>query len=442
MKLTIVLTILLLSINSCSLIEDKLLGPQEDLIELYETDSEEFPLLVIDEAGTQFVFSQDLKSLYLEFANADQWMMQFGADGLPSDLLIKHDNEEYLVQFGPFNGDLSSIVIVDQNTDKKTFVYDVEFEGVSEAASSFFQDSFSQKNLRTEATTTDFSSWYESNKATIFKIGGPAMTAISLGLCGVSVKAAIVTGGILTAIAVVNCGSFAASFASSNIKNHGVAIVVKAGTLPGKFAEAVLKCAFIGKVDCIKASAGAAVAFVSFFSTAKKRNVNIEADKTLAAFVATGGLAGTWEAETELEGTNNKQSYSFGLNGGFATVETLLQTSEIEVMVTARIGFIYTLLTNEKLNMNFQRIIITSRIANLQDGTTKQEQIGPISWDDFLSMYEQAGYNLPPNAGITVYELSEDKTELTLKFVTNSLTLKRKEETDLFIENNFTTPLQ
>jgi hypothetical protein len=436
MKQTIILTLLLLITNSCNILSDDLFGPKEGQVELYETDSEDFPLLVVDEDGTQFVFSQDLKSLYLEFANADRWMMRLGSDGLPSDLLIKHNSDEYLVQFGPFNGDLSSIVIVDQNSGKKSFVHDIEFQGVSDAASSFINQGLSQKNFRPGATHIDFSAWYEANKGTIHKYGGAVITGVSLGLCGLSIEAAVISGGFLTAIAIANCGSFAAGFASSQIKNDGAAVVVKSGTLPGKFAEAALKCASLDKSKCIAGAAGAAIAVESFLFTAKNRNVNIEAARTLAAFIATGGLAGTWEIESVMDGINTKQSYFFGLDGGLFTLETLQQTNSTELRTATRIEFNYTLLVNEQLNLSYRTIQQTYRFANSEDGSTTQEQIGPLSWDSYINKYGQNVSGLPvANGGTFGYELSEDKTELTFNAGQNSLTMKRKEETDLVIGN-------
>ncbi|MFT7249479.1 MAG: hypothetical protein ACI8UX_001583 [Psychromonas sp.] len=434
MKQTVILTLFILLTTSCNLLPGDFFGQEEGQVELYETDSDDFPLLVVDADGTSFLFSQDLKSLYLEFINSDQWLIQLGPDGLPSDLLIKNDSDEYLIQFGPFNGDLSSIVLVDQNSGKKTFVSDIEFKGISDASSSFIQEGLSQKNLRPRATSIDFSSWFEANKGTIQKIGGVVAKSVSLGLCGVSIKAAVVSGGFLTAIAIANCGSFAASIASSNIKNDGAAIVVKSGTLPGKFAEAALKCASLDKSKCIAGAAGAAIAVGTFLSTAKNRNINIEASRTLAAFVTTGGLAGTWENESTIEGIKFKQSYYFGLDGGLYEAASLQQTSDAEVRTTIKIDFKYTLLPNEQLNINFQTILQTFRLANLQNGTTKEQQIGPISWDSYVTNYGQNGNGTTvDNPGTFGYELSEDKTELTFNAGENSLTMKRKEEIDLVI---------
>ncbi len=358
--------------------------------------------------------------------------MQLGLDGLPSELLTIHGSDEYLVQFGPFNGNLSSIVIVDQNSGKKTFVHDVEFEGISEASSSFTSTDFASKKLRPRATQVDFNSWYEASKGVMKKHGGKLMGAVSLGLCAASVQAAIGTAGFFTAIAVANCGSAFASIVSSSMDSDGAAVVVKAGTLPGKFAETALKCAFTDKVKCIFAAAGSAAAVGSFLFTAKTRNVNIEAARTLAAFIATGGLAGTWENESVMEGINLKQSYYFGLEGGLFTLVTLQQTSQLELRSTIGIEFNYTLLPNEQLDLSYQVIQQTVRSANMADGTTNQTQIGPLSWTEYISVYGQSSPSVP-NGGIFSYELSEDKTELTFLAGENSLIMKRKEEPELII---------
>ncbi|MFT6880108.1 MAG: hypothetical protein ACJARG_001037, partial [Arcticibacterium sp.] len=82
----------------------------------------------------------------------------------------------------------------------------------------------------------------------------------------------------------------------------------------------------------------------------------------------------------------------------------------------------------------FQTILQTFRLANLQNGTTKEQQIGPISWDSYVTNYGQNGNGTTvDNPGTFGYELSEDKTELTFNAGENSLTMKRKEEIDLVI---------
>ncbi len=63
MKQAFALTLILLFTNSCSLLPDDFLGPKASPLELYETGSDEYPLLMVDEDGTQFVFSEDLRSL-------------------------------------------------------------------------------------------------------------------------------------------------------------------------------------------------------------------------------------------------------------------------------------------------------------------------------------------------------------------------------------------
>jgi hypothetical protein len=436
-----VLCVSLFLVNSCNLLpgekddspdgEDPI--AEESLVELYETGNDSFPLLVIDNLGNTFGFSQDLDSLYLGFPNEDQWMISFDENLLPKSALIQHEGKDWLIYFSEFQSDKSNLVVVNQQTGESSFAYNVNFDGIQEAVAGLRIS----PNMRPGNVELDFSSWYNSNKTIISKMGGAVMTGVSLGLCGLSIEAAVVSGGLLTAVAVLNCGSFASSFVASKVENKGVGVVIKSGAGVGKYAEAVLKCTALNKIECLKAVVGGVVSMGGIFYIANKAEGNKKAAEALALFEKSGGLAGRWKKpvnvkvkiDTTLKTLSNGTTYyafessvdstcweyEFGANNkGYVLYWShyISQNSNslapekagrgrYESVSTAKLSFDYSILTNNELKREYKEQYNTKETITYFGRTYKEE--GPFQLDD--------------NETID-YSLSDDYLKLTIDDIT------------------------
>jgi hypothetical protein len=360
-------------------------------------------------------------------------MISFDENLLPKSALIQHEGKDWLIYFSEFQSDKSNLVVVNQQTGESSFAYNVNFDGIQEAVAGLRIS----PNMRPGNVELDFSSWYNSNKTIISKMGGAVMTGVSLGLCGLSIEAAVVSGGLLTAVAVLNCGSFASSFVASKVENKGVGVVIKSGAGVGKYAEAVLKCTALNKIECLKAVVGGVVSMGGIFYIANKVEGNKKAAEALALFEKSGGLAGRWKKpvnvkvkiDTTLKTLSNGTTYyafessvdstcweyEFGANNkGYVLYWShyISQNSNslapekagrgrYESVSTAKLSFDYSVLTNNELKREYKEQYNTKETITYFGRTYKEE--GPFQLDD--------------NETID-YSLSDDYLKLTIDDIT------------------------
>lgn len=223
--------------------------PELDSAEFYETGHSAYPVIAIDETQTIFGFSETLNNVFVQLPDGDQWIIKLENDKYPSTIYVKKGLDEFLVLFSEFEGDNSSVAVINQTTQYIQNFYNIEFGGVSELKNATSLKSASELN------SDNIETWWGTYGTAVKKMVSPVLGGIG---CGMSSIAAVSSGGLATPIAVLSCGSFANSIAGdiAGESSDAGGALFKGGAMVGKYGELVLKCASASWGVCTLAIAG------------------------------------------------------------------------------------------------------------------------------------------------------------------------------------------
>ncbi|WP_304234854.1 hypothetical protein [Jiulongibacter sediminis] len=419
--LYLLLGLILTSISCNKLPEINIFG--EETIEYYETEDEQFPLAAVDEDLVVYGFSQELDNVYVEFPNEDKWLFSFDDNHYPTNLLIESNDEKFLVLFSEFREDKCDFALVNQTTFETEYFYDAEFDGMKKAVS-FFVPPAGGANLRPRAINVDIDEWWETYGDAVKQLGGDVVGGV---FCGLSVYAAATTGGFASAVAVANCGAFASSFTAKRV-GGGKAVVIKSGSLIGKYAEAILKCAFDNKLKCIIGIGGNLYSMVDFLNFAKNNADNQEVIEVMELTHKTAGLAGNWQLFTSVSGFDTKIIYYFGESVGRLSQRLESLTAQQYALSESTLVFEYEILSLSSFRFRFTTVTQNNLVRDLQENAESRLDIGPISYEEFINQYSGNGAQLgaiSSNQEVVNFTFSENRKKMTLSTSLGSVELTR-----------------
>ena len=414
MKRTIIYLLVLLLPGGCSLLEDDE-APKLQSAEFYESGDSQYPVIAIDETQTIFGFSENLDQLYVKLPEGDEWIMEFNYSGYPESMYIQNADFNLLLLFSEFDGDKCGVALINQNANTTEYFYDVEFSGISEKSAYIASAQECLKSVSEADIEIDIIGWWETYGEGVKKTIGPTIGAVG---CWLSASAALTSGGILTPIAVLNCGSFASSIAGDIVGEESTAggALFKGGAMVGKYGEMVLKCASQNWGSCTIAIGGEISAIYNLLNYGMSKSEAAEAKNMLETLVKTGGLAGNWKSEEiEAAGQTISTEYYFGLNAGryLQHISQTAATTGVDANTTINLTFNYTVSAN-KLTTTITRVEIN--IDATQGGQTVSQTVGPFTWDEFVNNYGGSlqGGHFEGEITTLEYEIQEEGQKLIL----------------------------